>query len=54
VDQKRADILIAALADPEQLLLAAGAVLARRQTERDRKVSAILELPPVTDHCHER
>jgi hypothetical protein len=45
VDQERADVLVAALADPEQLLLAAGAMLARRQTERDRQVPAILELP---------
>ena len=43
VDHQRAEVLVAALTDPEQLVLAAGAVLARCEADPGGKVTPLGE-----------
>src|SRR5271165_1765306 len=54
VDQLSAQILVAALADPHELRLAAGGELPRNQTEPGRKIAAVVEAFRVTDGGDER
>src|SRR5271165_3369490 len=54
VDQLLAQILVAALADPQQLRLAAGGELPRNQTEPCGEIAAVVEAFRVTDGGNER